>query len=429
MFQPWTKADFLALWRSFFPDDFVVPLEIENGGFGTIPYASQAAIFERLSEALNVTTQAYYLRDHSSKTGDYSRGEARATGELQVSRVGYAGGDIVIVEGTEFVADVVTPSGRILDGELFRATSEATIAAGTLGPVTVAIEAVRAGWQGNVPAGSIARFKLLGRASVPNPSIVSATDATDSGVPDRFTLAMVGQYARIVGGANGGPVAVQIVNVSPGDPTSTASFDAAFTFPDSPTRIDVLEFEDLGLRVEQAAATTGGRHGFLDQIARDRGTGRAIAESDDQLRARLVELADVVSLGAITRIASRILSPLGLAYRIHEAGIRVGGLGGFVLDLDPLDWGSACDDGRVPLSESNAVRYFVICVEIGNEGEFGLALDADPAPPGAPNALDWAFLDGYPVGYLAALAVLWRAIEAARAAGIAWRLIRDPDLP
>jgi hypothetical protein len=425
MFAPWSKDQFLDLWRSFFPDGFVVPIEEENGGFGLLPFAAQAAIFARLSEALNVTTQAYYLRDHSSKTGDFARGEARATGELVIRRTGYAGGDVTVTKGTEFVSDVVTSIG-VLDGERFRATSDVTMTAGSLGPVTVPVEAVRPGWQGNVPAGSITRFAVRGRASIPLPSVTSATDIVDSGVPDRFTLSMIGQYARIVGGANGGPVARRIVDVIPGADVSTAKFDAAFVFPDSPSRIDVLEFADLGLTVDQPSAMTGGRHGWLDAIGADRGVGRAPGESDDAYRLRIGSLDDTISPAAIMRILTRILDPLGIPWRLKETR-DPSGLIGTVWDWHAFDYGTI-SDGVV---FAPPTRFFVVCVGASSLGDFGFPFDAPfvpPPPMSSGNAWDVGFVDGYPVEYYAAIAALWSAIDRARAAGIGWLLVRDTSL-
>ena len=55
-------------------------------------------------------------------------------------------------------------------------------------------------------------------------------------------------------------------------------------------------------------------------------------------------------------------------------------------------------------------------------------LHAGPGLFALPNAWDVGVFDGYPATYYAALAALWQTVNEARAAGVAWQLVRDPTL-
>lgn len=429
-FQPISKDELLALWRSLFPRGYTAPIETEGDGQGFDAVAQQAEQLARVATAENVTTQAYYLRPHSTQTAPESAGERRATGTLLVTRAAPATGSITLAQGTEWVADVVSPSGLVSDGIRVRSTADVTIPAGALGAATVPVEAVRAGYQGNLLPETVTRFAARGRATVPSPTVEAGNVLRDSGVPDRLTEAMIGQYVRLVGGINGGTVPRRILSVTQGSPTSYAVLDGApLVFPDALTQAEVEEFADLGLTVEQPSALSGGRHGWLDAIADERRSGRQPGETDAALRLRLSYLDDVVSPAAILRIASRILTPLGIRFRFAETRDCLSGLRGFVYDFDPYDAFDLFSPGApVYVGDGTETTFFVLFVSLGNAGEFGFAYDA-PYPENAYDASDALnAYDGFPVTYYAGLAPLYAAIEAARAAGIGWLLVRDPTL-
>ena len=99
-------------------------------------------------------------------------------------------------------------------------------------------------------------------------------------------------------------------------------------------------------------------------------------------------------------------------------------------DLRPLE--------DVYVDARQLFRYFVICVEQGNEGEFGFFWDDVASPVGLFNFFDldiggaagesFAFYDGSPIFWEAAVAALWRAVDDATAAGVGFEIIVDPTL-
>lgn len=429
-FAPISRDELLALWRTLFPSGYTAPIEEEGNGQGFDAFVQQAEQLARVAAAENVTTQAYYLLPHSTQTAPESAGERRATGTLFVVRAAPATGSITLVQGTEFVADVRSPDGTVSDGIRLRSTADVTIPAGALGASTVPVEAVRPGYQGNLLPETVTRFQARGRATVPSPTVEGGNVLRDSGVADRLTEAMIGQYVRLVGGINGGTIPRRILSVTQGSPTSYAVLDGPpLVAPDTLTQAEVEEFADLGLTVSQPSALSGGRHGWLDAIAADRNTGRQPGESDAALRLRLAFLDDVVSPAAILRIASRILTPLGIRFRLAETRDCSSGLRGFVYDFDPYDAFTLFDPGSpVYVGDGTETTFFILFVSFGNDGEFGFAYDA-PYPENAYDAVDALnAYDGFPVGYYAALAPLYDAINRARAAGIGWLLVRDPSL-
>lgn len=417
-----TKADLLQLWRRIFPDTFTVPIEETANGQGLDIYAAQAAQFARVSEAVTTSTQAYYLRPHSTQLAPPAGGPRAASGQVLISRTPPAIGDLVIQEGTAVVARILDPNGDLVDGPRFFLAAT-TVPAGSLGPIATTATAERVGYQGNVSPHSITAFAERGRATISPATIEDGNVLRDNGAPDRFTAAMVGQFVRLVGGLNGGTFPRRILSFMEGATSIVVVDGPPLLFPDACV-VEVEEFADVGLLVDQPAAMTGGRHGWLDAIGRDRNVARQPLEDDESYRDRIVELADVVSPGAILRAAARVLTPLGIPFRLLEARDPLG-LRGFILDFDPFDFGDILD-GAVLLDADHEVRFFVLAVGIGNQGEFGFPWDGLSYRPAA--AWDWGFFDGYPVDYLAALAALWDAINRARAAGVGWVLVRDPSL-
>lgn len=420
-FPPRSKEDLERVFFSLVPADYSVPLTDENEGEGFDAIAQAGAQLARASEAVTVTTQAYYLRPHSTQLSSPAGRAVKAEGVVLVSRTGSAIGAVELAAGTVFVARYRTPNGAIVDGESYELTADVTIPSGSPGPVNASLRALRVGYQGNQPPGRVTAFANVGTASVLHTASVG-NQLTDLGTPDVFNEQQIGQFLRFASGPNAGTFPRRVLTVSrgtsPGDP-NTVTVDGPALIAGAGLA-ELLEYADLGLVVTQPSSILGGRHGWLDAIASDRGTSRAEGELDGSLRARLSALADVVSPGAILRILARALTPLGIPYTFSEVG-DPHSLRGFVWDHDPFDYGSI-EDGAVFLERDT--RFFVVRVGLGNGGEFGAPYDS-PFPS---NAWDWMFFDGYPVDYFAALGALYKAIEAARAAGIGWLLILDPDL-
>ncbi len=422
-FPALTYEDLIALFERILPRSYVTPIQNEGDGQGFDIFSQQARQFARAADAASITTQAYYLLPNSREVAPPAAGAQAATGELLVSRdVGSAIGAVTIPISTVFVATVESTTGsEVAIGE-FRSTAEVTIPSGSLGPVTVPVESTRVGYQGNVAAGSVTSFKLLSEAVVT--CEVSAAQPpntlTDDGTPDRFVEAMLGRYVRFTVGPNVGALARQITAASL---VGEVIVEGPNLAPGPGQVVEIPEWEGLGLRVSQPAPMTGGRHAWLDAIGFERGQVRAAGETDDEYRLRLNQLADVVSPGAIERIIRRTLGPDCVSWRFQEAGSP--SLPGFFWDVSALDGGN-WENGWLLAPSS---PYFIVRVGPCNQGEFGFAFDADPFAPEDDNAWDESFFDGYPIGFLAVIAALWNALNAARAAGVQFWIVLDDTLP
>lgn len=431
-FPALTQNDLLDLWRSLFPSSYTKPIENAGHGQGFDTFASQAKIFARSADAANTTFGALYIRPHSTQTAPPAAGAARALTTLLVGRLPPTLGAIVLIAGTEFQAYLRSPQGDVLEGVRFRVVADTLIPAGSTGPTPVDVEASRVGYAGNVVEGSVTGFAARGEAVIIGATIEAGNvlrDTAGAAGTDRLTPAMIGQYVQLVGGLNGGTVQRRIISVTQPttiDPTATALLDGApLVFPDTTARAEVLEFVELGFTVEQPNAATGGLDGWLDALGEERNLPRQFGEDDETYRRRIIALDDTISPAAILRAASRILSPLGIGFRLLETR-DFNGLFGAAFDFSPFDYGSIASGVGIFAPE---VRFFILAVGFGGQGEFGCPFDS-PYPSNAFDAPGDAlnFFDGFPVLYMSAIATLWAEVNKKRAAGVGFVIVRDPSI-
>lgn len=420
----WTYDDFLGLWRRIFPRSYTRPLETEGDGEGLDPVAVAARIFARAEQAIDYTTQRYYLKAHTLQTGEPAAGLGYAAGTLTLTREAPVDFEIVLVVGTLLQAFFVDSYGETREGATYEVTSELVMPAGSAGPFALEVEAVAGGFSGNVRAGSIRAFVAQTVAEIEDATIGGGLDeVTNAGTRDAFLASHLGRYFVF---DTTTPISVdrerprRIVTVS----GQTVTIDTPYAAAGSPADGRVLAFNDLGIVIEQPDALEGGRDAWLDELGAERRINRRLAESDDSYRSRICELPDTISPGAILRICRRILDPIGVRFALKETRDPAT-WPGFIFDVDPFDVGTPFDGGYV--GGCDVVTSFVICVGLGGLGEFGAPYDATTLLPN-PNAFDVMAWDGFPVGYASALAALYDQINAARAAGVCFHLELDPAL-
>lgn len=413
-----TAAELLAVWRAVLPSSYARALEDAADGQGFDTVAGAAAALERESGALVSSVGAYYLLPHSTQTAPPAAGAARATAPARIRRVqGSAPFAIELLAGWPIATRWRGPRGYV-EGPRFRLAEDVSLGAADL-EVATTIEASRVGFAGNVPAARFVGFAPVGRLDVPNASIEGNT-ITTTGAFDRVTRAQAGRLVTFpAGSANalagprrivavtdlgGGAAAVEVT----GAPLVTATHDVVLP-----------ELADLGIEIVVDDDATGGASPVLDAIGAEREVPRRLSESDDAYRDRISTLADTVSPAAMLRIAARILSPLGIGFRLRETR-DPDTWPGFVLDVDALDFGTQWE-GYV--DGCDVATSFVIEVGLSGDGDFGAAYDA-----GDEDALDWLALDGFAIGYSAALGALWSELDRARAAGVCFDVVLDPAL-
>lgn len=75
---------------------------------------------------------------------------------------------------------------------------------------------------------------------------------------------------------------------------------------------------DLAIKVRNVAATSGGRDGALDSLGSDRGIERLAGELDTIYRRRVRQLPDTISPNAVLRAVTDALAPYGASFKFIE---------------------------------------------------------------------------------------------------------------
>lgn len=193
---------------------------------------------------------------------------------------------------------------------------------------TVEIELVQA-FRSN--AGSFAgTFQVGETLTLKNGAAVSGFGILEAATPSGTALAL--QFRKTVGRA----VTSIVGDVS--GATATISFplvDQDFTLEIGTASWVVLDWAlDFGLTATNAASPTGGRAAMLDALGDERAIPRAPGESDDSYRARVAQIADVVTPNAIRRTLRRTVP--GVDWCFREVGSAA--YPGFFYDVDFYDY-------------------------------------------------------------------------------------------
>lgn len=424
MIPPRTRDEFLALWRSLFPSSYTSPIDRSADGLDT--FAAIAAIFARIDKAINSTQQRAFIRPHSQQTGEPATGGVRSTGYVIVTNGVVT--PLNLVAGSVLRQVYLDSYGVERLGDAYLVNATTLIPMGQSAVVLVTCD--RTGEHGNVASGSITAFETFGGGVTFDAPVVSAGDltlVTITSEEDRFSVDMLGRYVRFVGGPNDGAIR-QLVALS----TANGAFVDSALVAGAGTSAELLEMSELGVTVTQPEAFVDGRDPWLDQLGADRKVYRQFGEGDDAYAVRIQTLDDTVSPNAILRATQRILSPLGIDFRILEA-LDPDGLGGAASDVTPsdIDHQDAAGYPNDAFSYSlicGSRRFFLIEVEASGVGEFGNASDDLPEPPEVPepNASDYAVPDGYPVTYIETIAALWAQINSIREFGVCFQIERVP---
>jgi hypothetical protein len=358
-----------------------------------------------------------------------------------VARAAPTQGALVLAQGTIFRALTTDSLGDELFLGRYLSTAEVALPAGSLGPFTVPVAAEFPGYTGNLAPGFITEFQAQGTVEVPCTVITPTTFqrvAGLTGLSDRFEPGFVGRYVRLVGALASlnatTPRRILAVTLDVNGElgiTVDLPLDAVADVGVAVT-VEVEEYADLGLTVTQPEAITEGVPDALGALGTDRNIARVTGESDDNFRARLGELADIISPASHIRILDRILGSRGIGYEYLETGDPET-LMGFTWGVHPWGVGTFEHEPRVPGSELvgqgivmlprvRQVRYFAVFVDSVGLGEFGMPWGSATYPLGHPNAWGLGIWGGGPVQFNALISQLWQELNAARAAGVAFQI-------
>lgn len=432
-FNPCPSSAYIRLWRDVVDPNYADGMEAaEDAGGMDLVYAN-AAVWARVEQAVNTSQQACFLRPHSTATGPTAQGQTYATGTVTIARLAPADWELVIPQGTTFVASADGSRGGIVPIGEYISTEPVTMAIGAL-TATIPVRARIPGYVGNIDANQITSLAPLPTLEVGCTALSQSSLGENSGSSDVFGGGLIGRYVRVIGSAD--PRTPRRIY---SETTNIIAVTPALEVADVGLTNLVAEletWEDFSCTVQSSTAMTGGVDGTLDAIGADRGMVRASGESDASYSARIASVADTVTPPAIQRIIDRTLEGTP-AYGTLLETRDPDGLMGFVADFHPLDNGTPCESaenyggqGTVLLDENSYRAHFIVCLSNIVYGEYGMFWSKPASPASLPSAFNLpagvnsGAFNGASPGALHLVPGLWDAINAARAAGVSFDILK-----
>lgn len=197
----------------------------------------------------------------------------------------------------------------------------------------------------------------------------------------------------------------------------------------------VRDWRDLGIVITRIEAFAGGRDNELGALAEERGVSVKDGESDESLRQRVQELADVVTPAAIRRAVDRQLAPYGLKGWSVDMQLGLTGLFANVDFANYFEAGDLYPTDKQKILDTDSISYgwFLVFVPYLADGEFGAFADdgpviwLEPLQTFLASAADLAFLDGFPVSANGTYQAIWEQVNAIRAFGVGFSILRHAD--
>jgi len=422
-----TVDQLIEVWRKLFPDSYTVPLEQQANGRGMTVIGPLASIFARCSDAVELSTQAMHLLDHSEKLAPEAQGRAFASGTVTITRAAPAFGDIELYEGDELFVSIHTADNETVFEIKLELTADLILTSGSKGPFSASVLASSSGYRGNITdsQGRSVAFQdqITKTYSAATTSILTGNQIVNSGVGDLFDASQVGAFIRWTSGANrdAGPRRITAFTDE-----NTITVDGASLAAGTNNAFEIIDLNELGLSAELDGDLSGGIYAWLDQIGGERGLGRYFSEDDDAYRDRITKVPDLVSPAAVYRAISRILTPLNIPFLFIESRNPN--------DMQGWAWGQhAWDDPsgtvlpasgqRVWQGQGFQYRGFYVVVERQAYGDFGAPFDQHPSGQHPHAAWGEMFYDGYPVEFWSDLRALIDEVEKTRMNGVPWLLV------
>lgn len=406
-----TKDDLLAVWRRDMDPGYTEPLENEDAGRGLDVIAGLAAVLARASTAVLTSTQALYLKPHSSQLAPPASGAKVATGQVAIYRGIVVGGPLPLDDGDQIVAQFSGVNGEDEDAPVFEVVGDITIPSGTEGPTLVNVRCSRPGFQGNVPPGTEGKFADKRGGTFAVESFDSSDDllTVDITNGDQLLPTMNGMLWRFTSGPNRGAYARRLFVISPTEAHVDHTADALVS--QGAGTGEVVDFQTvLDARIVFVNGTTGGRSGELDMLAHERTEiGRAVGEDDEDFRGRVAVLPEAVTPNALIRAIQVVLEPLGIPFQFIE--------------VFEQDVGFFFDDGShvVDSAFSDPFAY--------RERTFYVSgLGAGPGPIGFIVVINGLLLPPEPQ-LTAVLAALTTTIIGSKGPGVPWAVAIEPPVP
>lgn len=434
-----SQEDLLDILRSSVDDAYLEPLEEEDDGAGFDLHRAIAAQLARVSEAVEVSQQAMFISDHSEQTEASASGGTQATGNLNISRAAPTDGDIELYEGEIILVMLAGLDGQVITEAELEVASDTTFAAGVSGPLSVPVRAVRVGYHSNLLAtvasgGRYVIFKQLTTKTLTSMTTTTTNRVTDSGSGDQFDDGVVGAWLRFTAGPNVGTGPRFIISFDAG--TDTVVVEGPTLAASGSNDGEVVDLEQLGFTAEiDATGLSGGTGTELDGLGWERNIGRGTDETDAEYKERLRNLPDTIAPNALYRAASRILTPLGIPFRILESrnpNDFVGAAWGEFAWDDPETYNSILGrDQFIWQGDGFEKCGFYFVVERQGYGDFGAPYESWPtgSPAHPSDAWDEMFFDGFALGFYNDLQRAVDEVGKAKGSGVPWLLVLVDSIP
>jgi hypothetical protein len=225
---PLSIADLTAVWTSAVDSTYGQAFITAGEGNGFEAYTQGFAQYARVSQAIDVTTQACYVLPWSGQTNPPAQGAKLATVTLTFARTLHLNVPVRLASGIIFYDEQTndwSPTGSIpvLTGLRYTLVNDLVIMPGDFGPVTATAIAEKPGYSYNNPLpGSIQAFDQAGggfynggASTVISGSPYLSYSIIAADQADMFVPQHVGQYVLFTAGANIGTIARIAAFVAP----------------------------------------------------------------------------------------------------------------------------------------------------------------------------------------------------------------------
>ena len=283
---PLTPAELEQLWLSVVDPSYSGPIVEGGEGSGLEAIRQAFAQYERLSVAVDTTTQEMFILPWSGQSNEPAGNARRAQVTLTVTRTSDFARELTFQRGLVFAEEETTDMARngpevVHTGRRYRVLAQRTLGPGEAGPLLLPCEATLFGHGFDNPAIGTIRALVepgAGFANLAGTVVLGADDAPHqllvANQPDVVIPEHIGQYLRFNVGANLGQMRRVVGYQGPNPPVHGG---VALLAPTGIFRVPVVggpPFQ-IGEQVEQLPSGARGRFVHLvgDRIIIDRTFG------------------------------------------------------------------------------------------------------------------------------------------------------------
>lgn len=352
---PLTRDELMLVWAAACDIGYREPLQDAGDGFGLEVYSQHAAQLERVSKAIDKSTQALYILPHSGQTDEPASGGKKANVAITVTRSINLQRPLVITAGSLTIVEETTdrsPTGPVVTqtGRRFITTADIVFNPGETGPFTVNAIAERIGTGYNNPRpGTLSRSVQVGanftrpRASIVAPDLVNATtlipargQIVSANEADTFIPEHIGRSVIFTAGANVGLLAHLIAYLAPPNVANGIGSIVAF---------DV---------VQAVAGTVVGTFVTGEVVNLAAGKGRLYAVRGGRMTFRLLTGTAPAVGGVMTGATSGATLTVTAILDSSSYAVETGGATWRVLDWE-ADWGLTITNATSPSGGKHAL--------------------------------------------------------------------------